>query len=220
MPPYTAPKLNEAAFNCPLCNAYSTQEWHSSHCILNRYGGMLSDARLDKVQFCTCEYCKGYSIWVGEKIIYPLTNGAPLPHSELSTEIKDIYNEARGIMSLSPRSACALLRVALENLVDEIMARNKKTLNENIGSLVKQGKLPDTIQKAMDVLRITADAMLHPNTIDLENKDNRETAIGMFNLLNIIAQVLIADRKKIDEYYDGLPKPQKDSIERRDKKKT
>ena len=59
--------------------------------------------------------------------------------------------------------------------------------------------------EAMHILRITADVMLHPITIDLENKDDRQTAIGMFGLLNIITEVLIAEPKRIDNYINNLP---------------
>ncbi len=69
----------------------------------------------------------------------------------------------------------------------------------------------------MDILRITADAMLHPNAINLENEDDRQTAIGMFDLLNIITDVLIAEPRKVDDYFDNLPGSQKGAIEERDR---
>jgi hypothetical protein len=44
--------------------------------------------------------------------------------------------------------------------------------------------------------------------------------IGMFELLNIITDVLITEPKKIDNYFENLPDPQKDAVEKRDSKST
>lgn len=158
--PYVQPKLHLGLFNCPLCQGYTEQNWHSTTNILNYGNPMKSDERLDNVNFCICKMCDKYTIWVNEKIVYPLINGAPFPHQDMPQEVKEIYEEARGILSGSPRSACALLRVSLEVLIDNIMEKNKRPLFQNIGVLVNEKKLPSKIQKAMDILRITAERLI------------------------------------------------------------
>ncbi len=218
--PYVSPSFQLNAFNCPLCNAYSVQLWHTINGIKKEGYQAYYPTLLENVNVCICGFCNKYTIWVDRKMIHPVINGAPLPHPDMPDQIKEIYEEARGITSKSARSSCALLRVALENLVDLIIGKNNKSLNENIGQLVKQGRLPERIQKSMDILRITADAMLHPNVIDLENNDTYEIAIGMFDLLNIVTSILISEPKKIDEFYDNLPERQKEAINNRDNNRT
>jgi Domain of unknown function (DUF4145) len=214
--PYVHPQFKLNLFNCPLCNGYSEQSWYSASKILGTPGGPMHDNRLDKVYFCICKLCNKYTVWVDEKLIHPPINGASLPHQDMPQQVKDIYEEARGVMSRSPRSACTLLRVALEILIDGILGKNKNTLNHKIGVLVKERGLDVRIQKAMDILRITGDAALHPGVIDLQNKDDSQTAKTMFDLLNIITQVMISNPNTINEYYNNLPQPQKNSIEKRD----
>lgn len=221
MIPYVYPKFNESKFNCPLCNAYSVQRWYGATPDFPQYEHDTEYAqKTKKVAYCFCLSCGDYTIWVDKKIIFPLINGAPLPNPDMPTEVKDVYEEGRSIMSKSPRSACALLRLALEILLDDINGKNKKSLNQNIGILVSANKIAPEIKQSMDILRVTGDAVLHPAIIDIENTEKPETAIKMFELLNIVTKTLISDPKLIQEYYDSnIPQPQKDAIDKRDGEK-
>jgi len=49
-------------------------------------------------------------------MIHPRKLTAPIPHSDMPDDVKEIYEEARNISDISPRAAAALLRVALEKL--------------------------------------------------------------------------------------------------------
>jgi hypothetical protein len=217
--PYVPAKFKLNLFNCPLCNGYTEQFWHEAADILNR-GQFKRDSRLDNIQICFCKLCDKYTIWVDEKMIYPLVNGAPFPNLDMSKRVKDIYEEARGINSQSPRSACALLRLSLEVLLSEVNGHNNKTLFENIGILIEKNKIAIQIQKHMDSLRVTGNDALHPAEIDKENGETKETALQMFDLLNIVAKTLISDPKAIDEFYNSnVSDTQKDAINRRDNSK-
>jgi hypothetical protein len=60
--------------------------------------------------------------------------------------VKEHYVEARCIVSLSPRSASALLRVYIDKLVYDILGSEKgKDLNESNGILVERGLIYNSL---------------------------------------------------------------------------
>ena len=90
----------------------------------------------------------------------------------------------------------------------------KGDLDASIANLVKKG-LTIKIQQALDIVRVIGNNAVHPGQIDL--KDNRDTALQLFNLINIIANVMISEPKEVEKLYQSLPKGAKDAIERRDR---
>jgi len=59
---------------------------------------------------------------------------------------------------------------------------------------MKKG-LPQTIQQALDIVRVVENYVIHSGQIDL--KDNQEIANKLFGLINIIANVMITQQKEI-----------------------
>jgi len=217
--PYTPPTHKAEGFNCPLCNFYSHQLWFPMY-----YGTGSSYSPkyegIKNLELSICYKCKEYLIWYDEKIVFPVVNGAPPPHEDMSDEVKKIYDEAKSIVSKSSRAAAALLRVAVTVLIDQVIGKNKNTLNNNIGILVEEKKLSVQIQQSLDYLRVTGDHELHPGVIemdDIEVNDYQHT-ISLFELVNLIVEELITRPKKINEYYDRIPQRQKEQIEKRDSK--
>lgn len=211
MIPYTAPKYYETAYNCPHCNAYAKQEWYQ----LIRYDGNYGD-RVKGTDTATCSHCKKYTIWVNELMVYPLVDGVPNPHSDMPDSIKKDYEEARSIVARSPRGAAALLRLAIQKLTDELLGDRKgKDLNANIGILVTEG-LRESIQKALDYLRVIGNNAVHPGLIDMQ--DNREVANSLFGLLNIIVDEMISKPNTINALYGQLPQKDLSNIDKRDQK--
>ncbi len=149
-----------------------------------------------------CFSCKKSALWVRENMVYPLmlTSG-PDANEDLPTDIRDDYDEARLILNHSPRGACALLRLCLQKLCKHV-GEEGKNINLDIQSMADKG-LPTKIVQAMDVLRVTGNEAVHPGTMDL--KDDRQTALQLFNLLNIVAHHLITEPKNIEELHSGLP---------------
>ncbi len=78
-----------------------------------------------------------------------------------------------------------------------------------------QKGLRPSIQKALDIVRVTRNEAVHPGTLDL--KDNREVALKLFDLVNLIAEVMISEPKRIDDLYEAIiPETKKESIVKRD----
>jgi hypothetical protein len=137
----------------------------------------------------------------------------PLPNPDLPGEIKGDYQEARSIVSRSPRGSAALLRLAIQKLCKEL-GEPGKNINEDIGSLVRKG-LPTRVQRALDVVRVIGNEAVHPGQIEVS--DNPAIAASLFRLVNIIAEHMISEPKAIAELYRSLPPDKLKGIEDRDR---
>ncbi|MDD5360080.1 MAG: DUF4145 domain-containing protein [Sulfurovaceae bacterium] len=200
------PAFKKTSFNCPYCNAFSHQIWTDAF----YYRGGYSNMPREKIAFCT--HCNNFSIWLDEKMIYPETTGIQPPNTDLEQDIINDYSEAATIVNKSPRGAAALLRLAIQKLCKQL-GESGKNINSDIASLVQKG-LPPTIQKALDIVRVVGNDAVHPGQIDL--KDNQEIAHKLFELINLIAHVMITQPKEIAALYDTLPDDKKDAIITRD----
>ena len=108
--------------------------------------------------------------------------------------VKQLYNEAGLIYNKSPRAACALLRLAIDRLCNELVETDRD-INKNIGSLVKKG-LPQSVQQALDVVRVVGNKAVHPGMISFD-VDDKNTATMLMRLINIITERMITEPKEI-----------------------
>ena len=95
------------------------------------------------------------------------------------------------------------------------LGQEGKDINKDIGELVKKG-LPVKIKLALDSLRVYGNEAVHPGEIDL--KDNRETALKLFKLMNIIVHDMITQPKEIEKLFYCLPQSKLEGIKNRDNK--
>ncbi len=207
---YIPPSFEGTAYNCPHCGAYAKQDWNKTY--ISPGAGFIE---VKTVRFAFCTHCKNYTIWHNEKMNFPNTGNAPMPNPDLPPEIIEDYEEARNILHQSPRGAAALLRLAIQKLCKQLGEKGKN-INDDIANLVKKG-LSVKIQQALDVVRVVGNQAVHPGQIDL--KDGIDTATKLFDLVNIIADVMISQPKQIDSLYSSLPQSQKDAITKRDGEK-
>ena len=160
-----------------------------------------------------CNHCEKSAFWYKEKLIDPDVAGVPPPNTDLDADIQLDYQEAAGILNKSPRGACALLRVAIEKLCQQL-GKPKNNLNDNIAFLVKGG-LDTRIQKALDSVRVIGGESVHPGVLDM--RDDVDTASTLFKLVNEIADEMITRPKAIEEFYEQtLPESKREAIEKRD----
>src|SRR5262249_15144002 len=61
-----------------------------------------------------CFNCKDFSVWVHDKLVYPESRHGPPPNPDMPDNVKVDYEEASKILTLSPRGAAALLRLAIQ----------------------------------------------------------------------------------------------------------
>ena len=146
-------------------------------------------------------------------MVYPLSGSVEMANVDLPEDIRNDYNEAKNIVNISPRGASALLRLAVQKLCIHLGEKGTN-INDDIKSLVKKG-LPQTMQQALDSVRVIGNNAVHPGTIDLNDKI--EIAYALFGFVNIICEVLISQPKKIQEFYEkNIPEGIRNGIEKRD----
>jgi len=162
-----------------------------------------------------CQNRKEISIWLYQTMLYP-DGYAPPPNPDLTEEIKSDYREAAAIVNKSPRGACALLRLCLQKLCDHLGAKGSN-INDQIGWLVREKSLSATIQRSLDVIRVVGNEAVHPGQLDL--RDDKETALSLFTLMNLIADSMITQPKRIEEMFANLPESKRKGIEKRDGRK-
>jgi len=118
---YVAPEHGLDAFHCPSCGVYAHQHFAGA---MRTVGGTgpLSQAltEVDGYSVSACSRCSQPLIWYGRAVVHPRYGSTPTPHSDMPEGVKSDYEEARQVSDLSPRSASALLRLALQKLCVEL----------------------------------------------------------------------------------------------------
>ena len=203
------PTHRSKSFDCPHCGVFADQAW----------SGMWHQTRGPHVteapgyEVVNCRHCGKFSIWVNKTMVFPAIATAPLPNPDMPDPIQQDYLEARDILEQSPRGSAALLRLSVQKLCKHL-GEPGKNINTDIGSLVQKG-LPVRVQQALDVVRVIGNNAVHPGQIDL--KDDRSVAVTLFDLVNLIVEVLISQPKQIEAMFDDLPAEAKKQIEKRDR---
>lgn len=223
---YFSPEHAKGQFHCPHCGVYAKQRWSHLSAVGDIYDSTRYPIHYSNIRGLTltngnlsenwtlsiCEHCSGIVIWLDESIIHPKKIQVEQPNADLEQDVQVDYLEAANVLSDSPRSAAAILRLALQKLCKQLGEKGSN-INDDIAALVKRGLNP-TIQKSLDALRITGNNAVHPGELDLTEDTDR--VVKLFGLINFIAQKMITEPKEIGEFYDGLPGGAKEAVEKRD----
>lgn len=176
--------------------------------------GKYAPEHVGNVHLSRCFACDEVSIWVASRVLFPPSRQGPAANPDLPTDVADDYEEASRILTLSPRGAAALLRLAIQKLCGHLGEKGKN-IDDDIASLVKKGLSP-MVQRSLDAVRVIGNEAVHPGTLDL--KDDIDTAQKLFRLVNIIAEQMISHPKHVEEVYGLLPEAKRIAIEKRDAK--
>lgn len=213
---YVEPDYAKVSFTCPHCGTLSLMNYYTL-CYRNgsvfQAGSGINPVGKSWIYIATCQNCMNKIIWVNNEYVYPdIVSEEANP--DMPEPVKQLYNEAGLIYNKSPRAACALLRLAIDRLCKEL-GETDRDINKNIGELVKKG-LPTSVQKALDIVRVVGNKAVHPGQIAFD-VDNKETAIALMKLVNMITVRMITEPKEIDSMFEQLPDSAKNAIENRDK---
>lgn len=171
---------------------------------------------LNNCNVTRCYNCDKIAVWVHDKIVFPSRKIEIQPNDDLPELVRVLFEEARGIVTDSPKGAAALLRLCIQHLCIEL-GETGKNLDTDIANLVSKGLNP-LVQRALDVVRVIGNESVHPGEIDLNDK--RETAVKLFGLVNLIAEQLITHPKQVEQLYSELPANKREGIEQRNEKAT
>ena len=203
-------------FQCPHCGISAKHEWHNlakgviSENGINYYEGFIPDLYMS-----LCSQCNRYTLWLNDKIIYPALSFAPWPTEDMPLDTKDAFLEARGVVTSSPKAASALLRLCLQNLMTHL-GESGKNLELDISHLIKKG-LPKKFRDALLAVRAIGFDAVKPGEIN--HRDDVDTAIALFNLINMIVEATISQQKKVNQLYTTLPNPKPARKKRRTRKR-
>lgn len=210
---YIAPRKDISAYTCPHCNTLAQVEvakYNMKGDVFVSSAGTLSCKSYVIIHRCQC--CGKKILWIDDEYIYPDII-AEEANPDMPESVRRLYEEAGLIYNKSPRAACALLRLAVENLCQEL-GQVDRDINKNIAALVQDGLSP-SIQKALDTVRVVGNKAVHPGQIAID-VDDVNTAKMLMRLLNMIVERMITEPKELEEVYGLLPKSTREAIERRD----
>lgn len=161
-----------------------------------------------------CFNCGKVAVWVHQSLVFPFQREGAAPNVDLPIDIARDFEEARGILNNSSRGAAALLRLCVQKLC-AFLGEKGKNIDDDIASLVAKGLNP-LVQRALDVVRVVGNEAVHPGSLDL--RDDRDTALQLFNLVNVITEQMITLPKAIQSMYDKLPEGKRTAIEQRNER--
>lgn len=213
------PLEKASKFTCPYsdCRTFAVQHWGWPSGVEYQYGPSTQSQRhlgvIPQIVFSLCEACGREAIYIGGRIARPAETDAPPPAVDLPSDCVGDYEEAGTVLPHSPRSAAALMRLVVQKLLPHLGA-TKKAIDAAIGELVANGKIKTQIQQALDTVRVIGNESVHPGEMDL--KDDRETALALFRIVNLIVETEITEPKRLEALYASLPQRKLDGIARRD----
>lgn len=219
MPKLIVPSFMQDVFTCPFCDVTAKQEWYGNSHAEHAYYGLseytlqeslkLDSSELIHVDgldtwlFAKCANCEELSVWHNSEMVYPEHCPVAEPNPDMPEIVENKYREAAKVASLSPVSAAALLRLALQLLLADILgSESTGNIHDDIDTL-KERQLDSSLIRALDIIRITGNESVHPGTIDLN--ESKEDALYLFDLLNMICDQCYTQPRRMREMYEKLP---------------
>lgn len=95
--------------------------------------------------------------------IRPMHQSRPLP-PEVPPDLKEEFNEAVEVLSISPKSSAALSRRCLQNLLQNFLGiKGKRNLSEEIDAVIDSKKLTSSLEEEIDAIRTIGNFAAHPS---------------------------------------------------------
>lgn len=210
---YVKPFFKREAFNCPHCKVYANMEWRG---FCREYSNGIQQVEKYSFYYSRCLHCDRSIIWYLEnenpKMFFPREVAIP-PEENMPENVKEIYEEASLVLGDSPRASCALLRLALQELMKylkeniEVYSKLKnRNIDEDIKEIIDIGNFyqgqKDVLKEAMDSIRLVGNKASHPSELDIN--DNSEIANILFEMINFIVGEIITKPKEMEEKLNKL----------------
>lgn len=225
------------SFTCPACGSYSYHEdlpilsnrKDRNVYIFNRKNSERAFGHNYRLIFKSCHSCGHISIFKIEgmlgvdtfspsrfyELIYPKQINIIDANPDMPDEVKEFYNEARVVAQNSTRAATALLRIATEKLVKDLLGLEGKdyantSMHNAIERLKTEKGLSSTIYNALMALKLFGNEAAHPNEdigrLESYFSNDSDLMNKLFILLNIIVDELISKPKEIKILFKNAPR--------------
>jgi hypothetical protein len=213
--PQGPPTFGHRSFLCPHCGVSAQQHWQEW--TSENYNRASSTRGAAKAR---CEVCGQWSWWLTEldppRMVWPPARPGERPHPDMPEAALKLYQEARDVATASPRAAVALLRVALDVLLREVVPdAGDRPLNQVIGLAVQRGLSP-TVRVALDVLRAHGNDALHPVQLVVDEHDASEKVTALCKHLNLVVEQMVSTPRAAAAALQALPLSVREQIAKRD----
>lgn len=150
----------------------------------------------EQVCLWRCPNCRKLVLEVAGKISYPTGSGISAVDC-MPQEAKEVFEEAQSIINLSPRAACAMLRICVERMVNASGAEGGN-LDRKINSL----GLPATMASVAHACRLVGNDAVHNNAIDFSMGSDEALAVSgaLSRFANRLAEELFGMAAEADEW--------------------
>lgn len=231
------PRLHGASFACPRCAAFAGQEWEDlvireiSHTFRPA-----DDARADlqstlvaglpqakgpdtRWRMSTCAACERASIWRGEDLIYPRAYPGAVPSEDMPADVRELYEEASAVATVSRRAGAALARATLERLLKNLDPEApRRTRLDGYIERVSVRVSTHTAQM-LTLIRHTGNKALHvepdPDESIVLLLSDADAGIldAIFATINAVIDELITRPKVAEAYYATVPEGVRSAVE-------
>ena len=221
------PEYRAKQFDCPHCTAVTGVSWSRPTQATNTTTGASANTW---TAYSVCHLCKGTTIWHATTVrgnpqrldeptmIFPtIIELGPVPNNDLSSRVTAVFDEARRVLPISPRSACGLARLALQWFLEDGLKLNG-TINAMISELVANQQVDIRISNAFDTVRCFGNDAAHDSEISDWHANNdmaTHDAITMLEIVNEIADVMVTRPKRYSEKFDRIPEKKRQGIDDR-----
>lgn len=185
---YKQPVFQESSFTCPHCGISAEMYWSYAkrhHHVF--VGDDLSDTfPASEIAIAQCRDCDNLSIWVDKKMIYPEAYGVE-PHEDMPEQAKKTFCEAQSILTKSPRGACMMLRLCVEQLLTEL-GYGQKNLVDKIKAAAPERS---PLHLILDACRLAGNEFVHAGTIEELEKSGQQPEVIAEALSTFINQAVL-----------------------------
>lgn len=225
------PSLDAERFICPRCNSFASQTWHYlSYKTSSAWGN--GDAwaaaydinsggpQVENVEdadtapmwsMSECASCTHRCVWRGDVLIYPQSSPAPVPSEDMPPEVRELYDEASAVASVSKRAGAAFARATLERLLKLLDpdAPKGSRLDEYIARVIP--RVTVATGKLLTLIRHVGNKSLHVDdapdeaVVLLLSHEDVDLLPIIFQTINDVVEELITKPNQAALLYDAIP---------------
>lgn len=147
-------------------------------------------------QIAVCRGCGKVVLFEGGKLVFPTGGGIPAAEC-MPKDAKEVFEEAQSIINLSPRAACAMLRICVERMVNAAEAKG-----DNLAQKIESLNLPPKLTKLAHACRLVGNDAVHNAVIDFSAGSEEAKAVSgaLTRFANRIAEELFGMAAEADEW--------------------